>query len=138
MIPLSITITFIYGLIGLVGKDYDMPVAVLSSLTLGLSIDFAIHFLERTKSLYKKEGNWKAAAALLFEEPARAISKNTLIIAIGFLPLLISSLVPYRTVGVFMAAIMLISGMGTLFILPAVIAPLQTRLFKNKAVKKGD
>jgi len=41
MIPLSVTITFIYGLIGLVGKDYDMPVAILSSLTLGLSVDFA-------------------------------------------------------------------------------------------------
>jgi predicted RND superfamily exporter protein len=27
MLPLSVTIGFIYGLIGLVGKDYDMPVA---------------------------------------------------------------------------------------------------------------
>ena len=39
MVPLTITIVFTYGLIGLVGKDYDMPVAVLSSLTLGLSVD---------------------------------------------------------------------------------------------------
>ncbi|MBL7017171.1 MAG: MMPL family transporter, partial [Kiritimatiellales bacterium] len=58
MIPLSVTITFIYGLIGWVGKDYDMPVAVLSSLTLGLSVDFAIHFLERARELQKKLGSW--------------------------------------------------------------------------------
>ena len=36
MVPLTVTIGLIYGAIGLVGKDYDMPVAVLSSLSLGL------------------------------------------------------------------------------------------------------
>jgi uncharacterized protein len=36
MLPLTMTITFIYGLIGWTGKDYDMPIAVLSALTLGV------------------------------------------------------------------------------------------------------
>lgn len=36
MAPLTVTIGLIYGVIGLIGKDYDMPVAVLSSLALGL------------------------------------------------------------------------------------------------------
>ena len=45
MVPLTVTIGLIYGVIGLIGKDYDMPVAVLSSLSLGLSVDYAIHFL---------------------------------------------------------------------------------------------
>jgi predicted RND superfamily exporter protein len=58
MLPLSVTIAFIYGLIGLVGKDYDMPVAVLSSLTLGLSVDFAIHFLQRTREIHKETDAW--------------------------------------------------------------------------------
>ena len=39
MIPLTVTIAVIYGIIGLVGKDYDMPVAVLSALTLGMAVD---------------------------------------------------------------------------------------------------
>ncbi|NLE65702.1 MAG: MMPL family transporter, partial [Elusimicrobia bacterium] len=51
MVPLSVTILFIYALLGLFGKDYDMPVAVLSALTLGLSVDFAIHFLQRAVEL---------------------------------------------------------------------------------------
>ncbi|MCP5053076.1 MAG: MMPL family transporter, partial [bacterium] len=41
MLPLTVTIMMIYGVIGFTGKFYDMPIAVLSSLTLGLSIDFA-------------------------------------------------------------------------------------------------
>jgi uncharacterized protein len=145
MIPLSVTITFIYGLIGLVGKDYDMPVAVLSSLTLGLSVDFAIHFLERARELTKKEGSWKAAAPLMFKEPALAISRNAIIISIGFTPLLFAPLVPYKTVGFFLATIMAASWIGTLFILVALITALQKRLFKetetaneHPAVKQGD
>lgn len=133
MIPLSVTIAFIYGLIGLAGKDYDMPVAILSSLTLGLSIDFAIHFLQRSRLLFKQEGNWQRAAERLFEEPARAISKNALIISIGFLPLLLSTLVPYKTVGFFMATIMAFSSVSTLFILPAIMTLSVKFIFK-----KGD
>ena len=51
MIPLSVTILFIYSLLGFFGKDYDMPVAVLSALTLGLSVDYAIHYIQRINEL---------------------------------------------------------------------------------------
>lgn len=131
MIPLSVTITFIYGLIGLVGKDYDMPVAVLSSLTLGLSVDFAIHFLERARELTKQHGSWKEAISFMFQEPAIAISRNAIIISIGFTPLLFAPLVPYKTVGFFLATIMAVSWLGTLFILAALITGLQKYVFKN-------
>jgi predicted RND superfamily exporter protein len=135
MIPLTVTITFIYGLIGLVGKDYDMPVAVLSSLTLGLSVDFAIHFLERSRELAKQFGSWKDAIWHMFQEPAMAISRNAIIISIGFTPLLFAPLVPYKTVGFFLATIMAASWIGTLFILAALITGLQKFLFKHEDTK---
>ena len=53
MIPLTVTVGMIYGIIGITGKNYDMPVAVLSSLSLGLAIDYAIHFLARSRELRK-------------------------------------------------------------------------------------
>ncbi|VGO22232.1 efflux RND transporter permease subunit [Pontiella sulfatireligans] len=135
MIPLSVTITFIYGLIGWVGKDYDMPVAILSSLTLGLSVDFAIHFLERARELTKKFGGWKEAVPHMFQEPAMAISRNAIIISIGFTPLLFAPLMPYKTVGFFLATIMAVSWLGTLFILAALITGLQKYLFKHEGTK---
>jgi len=137
MLPLTVTITFIYGLIGWVGKDYDMPVAILSAMTLGLSIDFAIHFLERGREMYKETGNWKEANARMFSEPAKAISRNAIVIAFGFMPLLLAPLVPYRTVGFFLAMIMLVSWLATLFILPALVRILEKKLFKKvKSEKK--
>lgn len=130
MVPLTLTIGLTYGIIGLVGKAYDMPVAVLSSLTLGLSVDFAIHFLQRARELVRETGSWSAARDVMFREPARAISRNAIIIAVGFTPLLIAPLVPYRTVGFFLATIMFLSWVATLFILAALITLLQGKLFQ--------
>ncbi len=132
MIPLSFTIALIYGIIGIIGKDYDMPVAVLSSLTLGLAVDFAIHFLARSRETHKKTGSWKKAIGIMFEEPARAIARNVIVIAVGFTPLLLAPLVPYQTVGIFLASIMAISGLATMIILPAMITLLARWLFKKR------
>jgi predicted RND superfamily exporter protein len=122
MVPLSATIVGVYGLIGWIGKDYDMPIAVLSSLTLGLSVDFAIHFIERTRAMLRSSGSFDAAAKLIFEEPARAIARNAIVIALGFTPLFFAPLVPYITVGAFMAAIMTLSAISTLILLPALMS----------------
>jgi len=121
MLPLSVTILFIYGLIGFVGKDYDMPIAVLSALTLGLSVDFAIHYLERARAIYRERGSWAEAIAEIYRGPSRAITRNAIVIAIGFTPLLLAPLVPYITVGFFLASIMAVSALVTLLLLPAVI-----------------
>ncbi|UTW01745.1 MMPL family transporter [Amphritea atlantica] len=127
MLPLTVTILFIYGLIGLVGKDYDMPIAVLSALTLGLSVDFAIHFLERTRAIYRQCGNWEQTVAEVYKGPSRAISRNAVVVAIGFTPLLFAPLVPYITVGFFLATIMAVSAVVTVMLLPAVM-----QMIKNK------
>ena len=132
MIPLSLTIAFIYGLIGWVGKDYDMPVAVLSSLTLGLSVDFAIHFLDRARAIHQETGNWADTLNAMFGEPATAILRNAIVIAIGFLPLLAAPLVPYNTVGVFLASIMATSCIVTLLLLPAIMNTLRHKTFTQK------
>jgi predicted RND superfamily exporter protein len=131
MLPLSVTILFIYGLIGFVGKDYDMPIAVLSALTLGLSVDFAIHFLERARVIYRERGSWREAVSEIYKGPSRAISRNAIVIAIGFTPLLVAPLVPYVTVGFFLASIMAVSAVVTIMLLPAVITLIRnpSRLF---------
>jgi len=138
MVPLTITIVFTYGLIGLIGKDYDMPVAVLSSLTLGLSVDFAIHFLERARAIQSETGDWKETMGLMFQEPGRAIARNAIVIAIGFLPLLAAPLVPYNTVGFLMAAIMAVSSIVTVVLLPAIMMNIQKRLSSKKERASAD
>ncbi len=137
MIPLTITIGFIYGVIGIIGKDYDMPTAVLSALSLGMAVDYAIHFISRSREMHEKYGSWEAASGPMFGEPARAITRNVIVIGVGFLPLLAAPLMPYKTVGVFIAAILLAAGVATLFLLPALITVLEKRLFLKSGASFG-
>jgi len=129
MLPLTLTIGAIYGVTGLVGKDYDMPVAVLSAISLGIAVDFAIHFLERARQLQRETGSWEAALPHVFGEPALAITRNVLIVALGFLPLMVAQLVPYKTTAVLLFGILAFSGVMTLVGLPAVLTVCQRWLF---------
>ncbi|MEX2482418.1 MAG: MMPL family transporter [Gammaproteobacteria bacterium] len=128
MLPLTMTVALIYGIVGISGKDYDMPVAVLSSLSIGLAIDYAIHFLVRARAAVARTGSWAASVPELFGETARAITRNAIVLGVGFTPLLAAPLVPYKTVGVFIASILLIAGLVSLIVLPAVLR-LGTPLF---------
>lgn len=125
MVPLTFAIGGIYGAIGWLGRDFDMPIAVLSTLSLGLAVDFAIHFVSRIRE--------SGAASLrdrlleVYQEPARAIQRNTIVLGIGFLPLLLSPLIPYRTVGALIPTIIGISAIATLIVLGAVLAALPKR-----------
>ncbi len=129
MLPLTFTMLVIYGVLGLAGKSYDMPVAVLSALAIGLAIDFAIHFMVRMRHLHSQTGNWEKSLELYFNEPAQAIIRNLLVVAIGFLPLLLAPLVPYNTVGNLIAAILFTSGIVTLLIIPSIFKIASKYLF---------
>lgn len=131
MLPLTITLLFIYGIIGITGKDYDLPVAVLSALSIGMAVDFAIHFLQRSRSIYREIGSWPEVLQKMFAEPARAISRNVLVIAIGFLPLTVASLVPYKVTGIMLCMILFCSGIVTLIALPAVLTVAEKIFFKS-------
>ena len=134
MLPMSATVLFVYGVVGFIGTDYDMPLAVLSTLVLGIGVDFAIHFIQRYRELVKGAPSGRGVALTqMFEEPARALTRNALIIAIGFAPMVFASLVPYVVVGVLLASIMLLSWLASLLLLPAVIA-----LFEKPAVEVAE
>ncbi len=128
MIPLTFAIVLSYGVVGWVGKDYDMPIAVCSSLALGLSVDFAIHFVERFRCKYAELGDLNQVTAYMFGAPARAVARNGLVIVVGFLPLTLATLTPYVTVGAFFAALMTVSAITTLVLLPALMKVVGHRL----------
>jgi predicted RND superfamily exporter protein len=132
MVPLAFSIALFYGLLGLVGKDYDGSVAVLSAISLGLSVDYAIHFLSMSQQIQDRTDNWQETLSILFKNPARAISRNIMILGIGFMPLLFSILTPYMTVGYLISSILLFSGIATLIILPAIMSLSHKYLFSKK------
>ena len=130
-LPLLFTIALIYGVVGLIGKDFDMPVAVLSTLSLGLAVDFAIHFVGRFQLRYREHPDLREALIWTVARPGRGILFNAVLFALGFAVMVFADLTPYITVGVFMAAIMLLSAVMSVIYLPGLIHLFRRILFKG-------
>jgi len=137
--PLLFTILLIYGVIGFIGKDFDMPISVLSCLSLGMAVDFAIHFISRFRQRLD-EGSGKAGAspesssmaeALLWAaaRPGKGIMRNAILFASAFSVMLFASLTPYITVGAFIVSMMILSAVMTIVFIPASIVLLRRWLF---------
>ena len=137
-VPLLFTILLIYGVVGWAGKDFDMPIAVLSCLSLGMAVDFSIHFIGRFQQHLREPAGSATrpdadpvTEALLWTaaRPGRGIFRNAVLFASAFSVMLLAPLTPYVTVGAFIVAMMLLSAVFTLLLLPALITVLRGWLF---------
>ncbi len=133
-IPLLFTVLMIYGAVGFAGKDFDMPISVMSCLSLGMAVDFAIHFVSRLRQrLVDAPGEslhdaccWTAA------RPGKGIMRNAVLFAASFAVMIFAPLTPYITVGAFIVTMMLLSALMTMLYLPALITLLQGWLFEKE------
>ena len=148
--PLLFTILFIYGVVGFIGKDFDMPISVLSCLSLGMAVDFAIHFVSRFRQRLAENppippltkgggGGFDPAIitdALLWTaaRPGKGIVRNAVLFAASFAVMIFAPLTPYITVGAFIVSMMLLSAVMTIIYLPALITLMQGWLMKGEKI----
>lgn len=131
--PLLFTIVVIYGVVGFIGKDFDMPISVLSCLSLGMAVDFAIHFISRFRQRLASMKERDVTEALLWTaaRPGKGILRNAILFAASFAVMLFAPLTPYITVGAFIVSMMLLSAAMTIIYIPALVTLMQKRLFKK-------
>jgi predicted RND superfamily exporter protein len=132
--PLLFTILLIYGVVGFTGKDFDMPISVLSCLSLGMAVDFAIHFVSRLRQrLADAPGeSLRDACCWTAARPGKGIVRNAVLFAAAFAVMIFAPLTPYITVGAFIVTMMLLSALMAIVYLPAIITLMQGWLFKTK------
>lgn len=135
--PLLFTILMIYGVIGYIGKDFDMPISVLSTLSLGMAVDFAIHFVGRFQQRYRTEPDLEKALLWTAARPGKGIMRNAALFAVAFSVMAFAPLTPYITVGLFIVGMMLLSAAVTLIGLPALIVMFQRQLVLSPAKEQG-
>jgi hypothetical protein len=121
-VPLLFTIALIYGAVGLLGKDFDMPISVLSTLSLGMAVDFPIHFIRRYRQRLAEGQPVADALVWTVARPGKGILRNAVLFSLAFAVMLASSLTPYITVGLFIMTMMTLSAVFTLLYLPALIS----------------
>jgi predicted RND superfamily exporter protein len=134
--PLLFTILLIYGVVGFTGKDFDMPISVLSTLSLGMAVDFAIHFVSRLRQRLKEAPGESLSDALLWTaaRPGKGIMRNAILFAASFAVMIFAPLTPYITVGAFIVSMMLLSAIMTLIYLPALVTLMQGWLLKGEKI----
>lgn len=146
--PLLFTVLLLYGVVGFVGKDFDMPISVLSCLSLGMAVDFAIHFVSRfrqrlsevsSQNLSDPEKPITHHSSLITDSllwtaarPGKGIMRNAILFAASFAVMIFAPLTPYITVGAFIVSMMLLSAVMTLIYLPALITLMQGWLLKGE------
>ena len=124
-IPLMVVVVWVYGIMGLTGYQLNSQTVTIGALTLGLGVDYAVHFTTRMEEevVHSPNGNpaeWTTKSAAT---TGRAMFGAALTTAGGFSVLNFSSLVPLQLFGqVFVVAIIL-ALISSLLLLPALYSP---------------
>ncbi len=116
-VPIIITALIGFGVMGLFNIPLSTTTALLSSIAVGIGIDYAVHFIERYK-IYAKETNDKMLSAeLTMHHSGRAIIFNAFVVIAGFMVLIFSVFPPNRALGMLVSLNMFTSFLGTVTIM---------------------
>ncbi len=113
IIPIIITLAVLFGTMGLSGIPLDIATVLSGSVTIGIGIDYSVHFISRFR-----EGLSIDRAVRI---SGKAIFINMIAVTAGFAMLSLSSLVPLQRFGLLIAATMLTAGLATLTLLPLML-----------------
>ncbi|MDF1781518.1 MAG: outer membrane lipoprotein-sorting protein [Alcanivoracaceae bacterium] len=122
VLPVITSILMVYATMVLFSIDLGIGTSMFASVAIGLGIDFAIHTIDRLKSLFKD--NVPSAQDLvthLYASTGRALLFNYLAVACGFGVLIISKVVPLNNFGTIVVLSVTMSFIASLALLPALV-----------------
>ena len=118
IIPLSGAVIVDFGLMGLFGIDLTHMTAILSSIIIGVGVDFSIHYCSEYKNLLENKKSNKTATAI--ENVGHPILLDALS-NMSFASLMLSTIIPMVQIGGLMVFAMLACSFGTLTLLASAI-----------------
>ncbi|MCE5331297.1 MAG: MMPL family transporter [Bacteroidales bacterium] len=90
-LPLLFAVFCTFGWMGWLGIELNIVTALLSSISIGLGVDFTIHIFWRLKAELASEENWIAAVKNTLVGIGRGISINAFSVMLGFSVLFLSA-----------------------------------------------
>ena len=116
-VPIIITAVISFGIMGFLGIPLSTTTALLSSIAIGIGIDYAVHFLEQYRNNAAGTDDKMAVAQKTMAHSGKAIIFNAIVVIAGFLVLLFSVFPPNRELGALVSLNMFTSFVGTLTIM---------------------
>ena len=130
-VPIVITALISFGIMGFLGIPLSTTTALLSSIAIGIGIDYAVHFLEQYRHNAANTDDKLVAAQKTMAHSGKAIIYNAIVVIAGFLVLLFSVFPPNRELGALVSLNMFTSLAGTLTIM-LVLLYMSNVYFKKK------
>jgi len=119
IVPLVFTVLVNFGMMGLTGIPLNLGTAIISSVVIGIGVDFAIHYLSRLQTELDRGMAPGDAFAATMLASGKAITANAVTVAVGFLALSFSDMVPIRQIGWMVSQTLILSAVSTLLLIPA-------------------
>ncbi|HON14794.1 MAG TPA: MMPL family transporter, partial [Treponema sp.] len=134
IIPLSASLLFNFGFMGLFNIPIDISTATIASIGIGVGIDYTLHFLERLKS-YLCHMEYDEAVKATMETTGKGIFFNALAVAAGFAALMFSQLRGNFFMGLLLSLIMVTSSTFAVTLLPALLKLVHPKFLHKEALK---
>jgi predicted RND superfamily exporter protein len=131
-VPIVITALISFGIMGFLGIPLNTTTALLSSIAIGIGIDYAVHFLEQYRHNASTTDDKLVAAQITMAHSGKAIIFNAIVVIAGFLVLLFSVFPPNRELGALVSLNMFTSFVGTLTIMLVLLYMSNIYFKKNK------
>lgn len=133
-VPIIITAIISFGIMGLFKIPLSTTTALLSSIAIGIGIDYAVHFIERYKINALETNNKQHTLEMSLNHSGRAILYNAIVVIAGFLVLLFSLFPANRALGALVSLNMFTSFIGTITIMAILLD--HTNIFFKKKLQK--
>lgn len=125
LIPNASPILIVIGTMGWLGLKMNMATAMLASVSMGLAVDFSIHYLYRFRHELKSGRDFDSAIRQAHGTVGLAIILANLALIAGFMVLTLSDFVPTVQFG-FLVTIVMLGGLtANLLILPMLLRTLR-------------
>ena len=126
-VPIAITAVVNFGVMGFFDIPLSSATALISSIAVGIGVDYAIHLIEHYRNRRLEEYSIREAAFETVRHTGRAIIYNAVAVMGGFAVLILSVFPPNRQVGSLIVLNMATSAIGTLSILLVIIIALDRK-----------
>lgn len=120
-IPIMVAIIILFGVMGLTGIPLNIATVLVASVALGIGIDYSIHIISHFNHSYQFNQNAEKSIEETLLISGKAILINVFSVAIGFLILVLSDMVPLQYFGILIALSMVGSSLGALTLLPVIL-----------------
>lgn len=128
IIPLILSVGINFGLMGYLNIPLDAVTTMIASISIGIGIDYSIHFLSKYRNEIREGKKRDEALAITSITSGRGIFFNAITLILGFGVLIFSNFRVIQTFGALISLTMLISSMAAIIVVQAILHLLSERV----------